>query len=236
MDSQIGTLTSRGIDTQLVSADCTLFIGRLDVDFEIGNSEGALRNLPFGDAVDFPSLSNRTIEMPDCRNAEYENPIFKPSFTLSHNYYSVTAIKVDAVDFCSKTNHLTLNARFVALNDENDSRIDANLAVRADCVAIDGTYIMMCSESIPIRFANRYLPLIGLPVLPDGATRHDIVAEFGAPDDQGGGPHATYGNIPLWIRYTLPNCILRFQLDLDNITHVTVMPKDGPFAPKAGNT
>ncbi|EMI26405.1 hypothetical protein RESH_03048 [Rhodopirellula europaea SH398] len=233
MDSNMGTLIVGGTEVQLVSADCTLFIGRLDVDFDCGNTDGALRNLPFGDAVEFTSLRKRTIEMSDFLSAEYENPIFKPSFRLDRNYYSVTSLSVDAVDFCSKTERLTLSARFAAMG-ENESKIAASIAVSADCVPIDCTYMMMCQETIPIRFANRYLPLIGLPVLPDDATRSDIVTEYGTPNDQGGGPHTGFGTIPIWIRYTLPSCFLRFQLESDKITHVTVMPKDGPFAPRAG--
>jgi hypothetical protein len=95
---------------------------------------------------------------------------------------------------------------------------------------------MHCYDTIPIRFANRYLPLIGLPILPDAATRQDIFAIFGKPDEQGGGKHATFGDITNWIRYSLPDCFLRFQIGSNRITHVTIISKDDLIEPRSWTT
>lgn len=229
METNIGTLTIDGRDSLLMSADCTLFVGRLDVEFDCGRFDGELRNLPFSEALEYSSLRNSSISISDCLNAKYENSIFPPQFTLNDEEYLVMSLAVDSVGFCPKSDRLSLNSRFTAVHTESRAEIVASLVTSAECYPITRLHVLMCNLTIPIRFANRYLPFIGVLGLPDDPTRNDIVAKFGAPDDSGGGPHTKFGNIPVWIRYTLPEYFLRFQLESDNITHVTVMLRKGPF-------
>ncbi len=233
MDQYIGTLTIDGVTDRVVSAECRLFAGRLDLDFVAGNAEGSLLNMPFGDATEFQSLPNRKIESLDFCHAENENPFFKPCFTLNDDYYSVTSLCVDSISYNPQDDCLAFNTEFTAINNESETPITVSLVAVAECVAMDSTQLLTRQETFPVRFASRYLPLMGLPVLPDRATKSDVIAKLGTPHDQGGGLHPSFGSIPMWIRYTLPNCLLRFQLDSDRITHVTVMPRSEtlPAAP-----
>jgi hypothetical protein len=54
--------------------------------------------------------------------------------------------------------------------------------------------------------------------------KEDILRVFGPPDNAGGGEHPTYGLIPDWIHYRLPDCLLRFEFDGESISGVTFMP------------
>jgi hypothetical protein len=86
----------------------------------------------------------------------------------------------------------------------------------------------MTLEPIPIRFASYYLPIIGLPPVPKDATLSDITRIFGPPTHQGGGLHPKIGMIPMWLRYTMSNCFVRFQLENERATDLTIMSLDDP--------
>lgn len=231
MTQEVVTLTIDGIGHQVSSADCNLFAGRLGLDFEYSLGDGSLSDLPFGDAVEFSSLSGRTIDLPDCLAADYENPLLKPFLAINTDYYSVISLSVDSVIWNSIDNSLCLSARLAAIHIEDQRSILVTFSSTFECLPIDGMRVLMSHETLPIRFANRYLPLLGLPLLPDGPTRQDIIRQYGTPNDEGGGDRPQFGYIHPWIRYTLPNCFLRFQMDSDTVTHVTAMPRCEPLAP-----
>ena len=228
----IRTLTIDETSLALTEADCTLYIGRLNLDFECSQGCGSLANLPFGDAVEFSSLLGVNIEIRDCQSVEYENPVFKPCFNLEGDYYSLTSLRVAPLQLDPRHHTVLINSRFRcrrrnlhAGHQEVSREISVSLRAHCQRIPVDATYMLMQQQTLPIRFANRYLPLLGIARLPDTPTSHAIINLFGQPDDQGGGNHPKFGDIQHWIRYTLPNCFLRFQIESDTITHVTVMPK-----------
>lgn len=230
MHTSVGTLTLDGRNTSITQADCSLFVGRLNVDFELQDGDGACHNTPFGDVVNFPELSGRTVSIDDCRNAPFENDAFRPTFVLHGDDYTVTSLHVDSLDFCTDPNLLSLVVNLVASSARDDAETSVSIQVTAECNKLTAAELLIRQETFPVRFARHYLPLVGLPEISEGTDRAQVVSMFGEPAHEGGGVHPKFGNIPKWIRYSLPMCFLRFEFDLDTVTQVTLMPKNGPFA------
>jgi hypothetical protein len=230
MHTSGGTLTLDGRDTPITQADCTLFVGRLDIDFELQDGDGACRNIPCGDVVEFAELSGRTISTVDCRNTHFENDVFRPTFVLHGDCYTIMSLHINSLTLLPDRNLLSFVVNLVASSAEDNAEMSVSIQGAAECNRLTATELLSRQEPIPIRFARHYLPLLGLPEIPEGTDRAQVVSMFGKPDDEGGGIHPKFGNIPKWIRYTLPMCFLRFEFDSDTVTQVTLMPKTGPFA------
>ena len=107
-----------------------------------------------------------------------------------------------------------------AIESESDTKLSIHGQIRAEGHPIDAQRLLYSSSGpIPIRFADHYLPLLGLPKIPVGSTLADVTKILGQPNHRGGGFHAVFKIIPQWIRYTLSNCYLRLQLENDIIIH-----------------
>lgn len=221
-----GTLVIDGREVQITQAVCRLFVGRLDVDFSSERISGGCVNIPVGDTVEFAALSNRTVSIADCPNADYENLLFKPAFAFKHEYYSVRSLKVDSIGFNQNDNVLCLAIHLTASDDESDTELLVEGTLKAECQQVDRLRLLLASCPIPVRFANHYLPLLGIPTIPADATRAQLISLFGAPNAEGGGPHPQFGDIPVWIRYTLPNCFLHFQFDSETARQITLGPRE----------
>ena len=224
MPPSTGTLTLNTRHIPITQADCSLFVGRLDIDFELPDGDGACRNIPVGDIVEFPELSGRTVTIDDCPNATFENDIFRPTFALHDDVYTVTSLHVTSLEFLPDRNSLAFAVNLTASSGEGNTVMAVSLQGTATCNEFIGLELLVRQETIPVRFASHYLPLLGLPKIPEDTDRAQVISIFGQPDDEGGGPHAKHGKIPPWVRYTLPTCLLRIQFDSDSVTHVTLMP------------
>lgn len=234
MDSQLrnaGTLSVNGELIPLEWAECTLFAGRVAVEFAGAQTNGSLSNLHFENAVTYAELSGRGVESRDCQASDAAYGLYNPLFCIEFDYpvycYPVSKLKVDPIQFNAVNETLTLQAKLEAMNDEIQSRIQVELAATTQCTPIDASYVTHSHVGFPVRFANHYLPIIGMPCLPETATRIDVERLLGSPDDEGGGPHPLAGRIPDWIRYTLNDCFVRFELDCGEVTRINVMPRHG---------
>jgi hypothetical protein len=222
MHNSEATLTVDGKELAASRADCTLLLGRLRVDSVSPQMDWSCSSIPVGDLVDYTQLHGLVVSMPDCINAVYENSCFKPLFEMNNEFYSIRSLRVDFIKFMPEHNLLHLTFDFVGSHHETDTNISVRGDIKADCRPINGRELLGCHETFHVRFADRYLPLLGLPPIPVGATREQITDYFGMPNHVGGGVRESFGDIPEWILYLLPNCTLRFQFADSQVTHITV--------------
>lgn len=227
MDNHFGILTVNGKELQVLEADCSLFVGRLSIDTTTSDGDLAISNIPFPLAFKIEDLSGMSFSSSDCTKDMYENSVFQTSVSFRNDYFAIRSINIDSLT--CKNGVLKIAIRLRASGTESDAELSINGQIRAEEYPIDAQRLLYgCLEPIPIRFADHYLPLLGLPKLPVGSTLADVIKIFGQPNHQGGGVHAKFGQIPHWIRYTLPNCYLRLQLENEVITQITIMSLDTP--------
>ena len=225
-----GTVTINQREIFVTDAFCFLFNGCLEIDFQSPVVDGGCENIPFGDAIEFSELNGQTISIADCLNAKYDNSLFKPSFFLDHDYYSISSLHVYAIQYLRDSDVLSLKFEFEAKLADSPLTISVRLELSALCRPVEQSDVLNRLGLIPIRFAKTYLPLLGLPAISKDATCTDLISLFGEPDHQGGGNHPICGLIPKWIRYTFPVFYLHFQMECDAVTTVTIMSREGPFA------
>lgn len=227
MSTPSGVLKVNGTEVTVQDADCSIFVGRLDIDTATTGGDLAIFNIPFPSAVTIGQIVGKTYSSGDCTREVYENSCFKPSVSFRNDYYTIHSIEITSRD-CSNGRiqfELNLNAA------DTETGLDLSVVgeIIAECSSIDSWQLLSGGAGpIPIRFAEYYLPIIGLPRISEGATVSDITGLFGEPTHRGGGLHPKYGIIPIWIRYTLPNYYLRFQFENDKATQVTIMSLSDP--------
>lgn len=229
----------------VTGADCVLFIGCLDINFWSDETDGSCSNIPIGDVVEYTELANKMVSMDDCQNAHYDNPLFKPGFCVRDEHYSIKSFQIDSVSYDASDRLLSLRVKFTALDAESAKEISVVGNLTAYCQGVDSRHLLMTARPIPIRFANHYLPLLGIPKMPAGASRSELISQFGPPHNEGGGSISPLANIserllrnqpeevlrawsqmkvPEWIRYNLPSCILRFGFESEIASDVHLMP------------
>ena len=102
----------------------------------------------------------------------------------------------------------------------------------ATCNEFIGLELLVRQETIPVRFASHYLPLLGLPKIPEDTDRAASHSRSSANrTTKVAVPTPSNGKIPPWVRYTLPTCLLRIQFDSDSVTHVTTHAQPLPVPP-----
>lgn len=227
MQKPLGNLKVNGIELSVQYADCTLFVGRLDVETATTGGELNIRNIPFPSALAVSQLSGKTYSSVDCTKEVYENSVFKPTVFFRNDYFAIRSIEFTAKNYSNKTLQLALELQ--AGEAENGLSLSVIGEIYAECNPIDSRYLLAGNLGpIPIRFAEHYLPIIGLPKILEGASLLDITKMMGQPNHQGGGLHPMYGQIPQWVRYTLPNCYFHIQFEANIATQVAIMPLTDP--------
>ncbi len=225
MESSSGHLKLNDTDINVREAQCTIFVGRLDIDVTSTFGDVSFLNIPFPSATDLSDLSGQTFSRDDCTKHNYENSIFQPVVSFRTDYFAVRFIKFEALN-CENGN-LLCAVDLRAVEPESEAELKIRGKIRAEFYPMDADQLLYRQEPIPIRFAAHYLPLLGLPKIPTGSTTTDVIELLGQPHHRGGGPQQL-GEIPKWIRYTLSTCYLRFQMENDTITQVTIMPLGNP--------
>lgn len=208
-------------------ADCSIFVGRLNVDTSTTGGDLAICNVPFPSAVTFDQIAGKNYSSANCINESYENSIFKPAVSFRNDYYTIRSIDFASKDYSN--GYLDFELNLNAIDTETDLLLSVSGKIHAECYPIDSWRLLLGhSGPIPIRFADYYLPMIGLPRISDRATSSEIVRVLGQPTHRGGGLHPRFGIMPKWIRYTLPNCYLHFQFENEIATQVTIMSLSDP--------
>lgn len=227
MEKTLGNLKVNGTEFSVEYAVCNLFVGRLTVDIATTGGDLAILDIPFPSAVRFDQLSGKTYSNIDCTKEVFENPIFKPAVRFRNDYFEIGSIEFTSISYSNGCLHLALELH--ASEDVNAVSLSVMGEIHADCCPIDsGRLLSGIVEPIPIRFAEHYLPMIGLPGISEGASLLEVTKIFGQPAHRGGGLHPQYGMIPTWIRYTLSSCYLRFQFQNDIATQITIMSLTDP--------
>ncbi|QDV22901.1 hypothetical protein [Aureliella helgolandensis] len=210
----------------VIQADASLFAGRLGIDIETDFGAIALDNIPVPDVSDFTALLDYRIRIPNCHEYNYEDPLLRPWFSTEMGYSDVnrldTSLRLRDDRLLSVTIDLSTS--------ETEGSLPQNLrgSLLANCSPVDSTQLLTFSGPIPIRFAESYLPILGLPSLPSNATLKHVTSAFGKPDHTGGSANSKHGSVPAWIRYTLPSCYLRFQIEGELISIFTIMSLSDP--------
>ncbi len=222
-----GQLKVNETEFAVQDADCSIFVGRLDVDTATTGGDLAIRSIPFPSAVTFDQIVGKSYSSVDCTRELYENSIFKPAVIFRNDYYTIRSIDFASEDYSN--GNLDFELDLNAVDTETGQLLSVSGMMHAECYPIDRWRLLSGhSGPIPIRFAEYYLPMIGLPMISDRASSSEITRVFGQPTHQGGGLHPDFGMIPKWIRYTLPNCYLHFQLEDNTATQVTIMSLSDP--------
>lgn len=227
MSTLLGHLLVNGTEVAVQDADCSIFVGRLDIDTATTGGDLAIRNIPFPSAVEFDQITGKSYSSVDCSKESYESSCFKPAVIFRNDYYGIRRIEFAAKDYKDVRLHFQLELN--ADDSESGSSLSVAGEIHAECYPFDSWRLLSgISGPIPIRFSKHYLPMIGIPGISEGATLSDITGQFGQPTHRGGGLHPKFGRIPIWIRYTLPNCYLRFQFENDQATQITIMSLSDP--------
>lgn len=227
IEKPFGHLKVNGTEFSVQYADCSLFVGRLDVDTVITGGDLAILNIPFPSAVRFDQLSGKTYSSVDCTKDVYENSISKPSVSFRNDYFAICSIEFTSIKYANGSLHLALELQ--ATEAENALSLSVMGEIHAECYPIDSRRLLLgVLGPIPIRFAEYYLPMIGLPGISEGASLLDVTKILGQPNHRGGGLHPQYRMIPTWIRYTMPSCYLRFQFEDNIATQITIMSLTDP--------
>ncbi len=222
----MGHLNVNGTETTVHDAECDLFCGRLGVDASISCGDLGIYNIPFPSAVKFDQLSGESYSCADCTKEVYETT-FTPSVRFRNTHCAIRSIKLDSLNYSNGIINFAID--LYAVGTESDTLLSVNGEVRAECSPIHSlTLLSGVRGPMPIRFAEYYMPIIGLPGIKEGTSLSDLTKIFGQPHHCGGGLHPQYGRIPQWIRYTLQNCYLRFQFENEIVTEVFVMSIDDP--------
>lgn len=225
------TLTINGRKTCFAAPECKLFAGRLDIGLELQNDEySEWCNLPYSDVFEFSQLSGRKVLITDCAAENFENPLLNPWFTIDASFYSITSLRVVCGEYSPSRQTIAIEINSTGSNDEDGTAVSVNGHFTAACIGATSNDVLNCLGGFPVRFANYYLPLLGLPQISEHPDRALIISLFGQPDDEGGGNHPQFGFIEPWMRFMFPTFHLHFRMDSDNITHITVMPRTGSFS------
>ncbi|WP_145384997.1 hypothetical protein [Stieleria neptunia] len=215
-----------GKSLSVLHADASLFAGRLGIDIDTDFGEIALDNIPVRDIFDFRDFRGYRVQIPNCEDYGYENPLLHPWFSTDSGYADIQRLdaSLDLLD------DRLLSVQIDLTTSECEDALPRSLCgtLIANCCPLDSTQLLHSLGPIPVRFAERYLPMLDLPGLPSDATQKHAIAAFGPPDHSGGGISSKQGTIPEWIRYALPNCYLRFQIVHDRITNFTIMRLSDP--------
>jgi len=164
----------------------------------------------------------------DCTKEVYENSVFKPAVYFRNDSYAIISIEI-ALGSCCSNGIIEFTIDWRAIDYENNGTITVSGKICSACDPIDASQLLYgVSAPIPIRFAENYLPITGLPGIAERTTLSGVIKIFGQPTHQGGGLHTQYGRIPNWIRYTLTNCYLHLQITDDLVTQVTIMSLNDP--------
>jgi hypothetical protein len=227
MEKPFGHLKVNGTEFSVQYADCSLLVGRLNIETVISGGDLAILNIPFPSAVRFDQLSGKTYSSVDCRTEVFENSIFKPAVCFRHDYFEICSIDLTSIKYATEFLHLALELH--AAEGKNAVSLSVMGEIHAECYPIDSRRLLSgILGTIPIRFAEYYLPMIGLHGISEGASLLDVTTILGQPNHRGGGLHQQYGMIPTWIRYTLPSCYLRFQFEDNIATQITIMSLTDP--------
>lgn len=221
-----GTLTIDGRGVSVTHATSELFVGCLDVHFESDNQGGSIDFIPFVHALDYPTLSKRTVSIADCPNAEYENSLLKPSFSIEQHHHSIQSLHVEDVLFNPLENSLSLKVHLAARDEETRKEICVQGHLVTECQDINVVKLLLSSRPIWIHYANQYLPLLQIPTIPANATRPEVAAIFAFPYIEGGGALTPGPSIPAWVLYKLPNCFINISFDAGVVHHVTLTPTE----------
>ncbi len=227
MSKPLGQLKVNDMTFAVQDADCSIFVGRVDVDTATTGGDLAIRNIPFPTAVTFEQIAGRKYSCVDCTKELFENSIFSPAVVFRNDYYIIRSIEFAIKDYSNGNLYVEFDLKAVIT--EPSQWMSVSGTILSECYPIN-RYRLLSGHAgpIPIRFAGFYLPLIGLPGISDGASCDEITSVFGLPDHQGGGLQTNFGIIPKWIRYTLPDCYLHFQFENDMATQVTIMSHSDP--------
>jgi hypothetical protein len=222
-----------GNPLSVLQADASLFAGRLDVVIESDCDAIGLNNIPVREIHEFSGFRDYRIHIPDCHDYDYENPLLQPSFSIDSEKSDIKRLDA-SLDLRDDG---LLSVTIDLATSESEESLPRNLygTLLAYCSSLDSTQLLFSLCPMPIRFAECYLPILGLPALPPDATLKHVIAAFGPPDHSGGGNTSNYGFIPAWIRYTLPICYLRFQIERDQITIFNIMRLSDPPCDLAEN-
>ena len=220
----VGSLVIDGCGLEVTQADCILFVGRLNIDFLTSECDGSFLNLPVGDAVRFDELKDKSCSLTGCRDAVYDNCLFKPTMCIQQEHSPIDRFSIDAT--AKSKDRISFAIEGVVQQDPDARLVKFSGQITADYTDFNRFWLLSLPQPIPIRFAEYYLPLIEVHPLRAGATRNDLIEIMGPPDDHGGGNHPKFGMIPIWIRYTLPEFYLRFQIEANLVTFVTIMSRD----------
>jgi len=227
MEKLFGLVKVNGLELAVQDADCSLFVGRLNLDSATTGGDLAISNVPFTSAVRFDEISGKRYSCADCTKGVYENSIFKPAVYFRNDSFAIISIDI-ASGSCSN-GFIEFTIDVWGIDYENNGTISVSGKICAACYPIDAQQLLYgLSGPIPIRFAEYYLPIIGLPGIAEGTTLSGVIKIFGQPNHRGGGLHAQYGSISNWIRYTLTNCYLHLQFIDDLVTQVTIISLNDP--------
>jgi hypothetical protein len=227
MGKPLGQLKVNNTEFFVQDADCSIFVGRLDVDTATTGGDLAIRHIPFPSAVTFEQIAGKNYSCADCTRELFENSIFSPTLFFRNDYCTIRSIEFASKDYSNGNLQVELDLK--AVNAETGQLLSVAGTILAECYPIDRFRLLYGHAGpIPIRFAGFYFPLIGLPIISDRASCSEITSVFGLPDHQGGGLQPDFGIIPKWIRYTLPDCYLHFQFENDLATQVTIMSLSDP--------
>ncbi len=225
-----GTLRINGREISIAEADCDLFVGRVNIYFATQGGDGSICNIPYGDALNFKELANRKVTITDCETIAYDNILFKPHFTIREHRHSIASLHAANREHHALKDLLLISFAFVAANDADGTTIEVNGEITSQFTPLTRSGLLFRQEPIPIRFANHYLGLLGLPAIPNGATRTQVTSVFGELESEGGGVHPLCGYIQPWIRFAIDDFYLHCRFAPDRIIEVTFMPQMGLFS------
>lgn len=225
-----GKLILDGREIRVDYASCDLFNGCLNLRFTSREIHMGLCRVPFGDAIAFSELPGRAIS---------DGTRSSPGSRRNRSLYieigmldlsADESLQVDEIAFQPDAQVLSLHLKFNATELLSGAVATGEGWLTADCKPVDARWLIhSCSDSFDIKFARIYLPMVGLPVIPVGATRDDVAAMFGRPFAQGGGTNPVLGEIPYWVRYRFPLFDLWMGLESESIRDIRISSNSDSF-------
>ena len=223
MDS-VGKLNIDDVTHEVSASYCDIYAGRLNVEIEWGDNDAVISNLPCESAVGITDLRGRIIAISNLDRSIHGPD--RPCLTLNEEFHWIESFSCQPMACSAEV--ISLDFKAVGCSDEHSTRVSLSGQIECEYIPVTAGDVLGSRRTLPIRFAKYYFPLLDLPGLDASPTMNELELLFGRPDHQGGGEHPQFGKIPRWIRYTLPQCYLRFEHDLETITRFTIMPLGDP--------
>ena len=233
-----GVLVIDGRQVSVTEACCSLFAGRLSVDFVGEGLSGGVSDIPvpIDDKVELSDLCGCTVSIADCESFHFEGGVSKPTLSIENEVLYIRKLDIDCVSYAADTNLLTVRldletGRYDMMGGgERDAPVVVKGEIIAEGLPVEELNVLLAVGAIPVRFAKHYLPLIGIPGIPTNTTREELISQYGEPAAAGGGYESQSVFVPEWVRYTFDHLYLHFRFSERLVSEVTIMSRSGPFA------